>query len=583
MTGGVQSSATLAVTQTGVPAGPHPNWMHLGTVSPSLSELGAVVEARRRHVYQTGANLPDSEKPGFFGKNDLMPFQHYVHALSHADRWRREIYRNGYINEPGVSYAAAAFAQKLYQPGRYTPDVQGWVQYLADAAPVLAAHLPLQGSVARLPEQMREMHTLISAASGWGKSEMLKVLVHHYVQHPTAAVVVLDPHGDLAEQIARFPDLHQSERLVYVQPGLEKGLTVGLNPLDGRGLDEEGAALVAAQIATTLGELVADLTPNMQTAARNCARILLEDGNATLFDLVRLLAPRRRRSNENQPEDPRRAYLVARGRQHPDFTVAEFFKSDIDAESFDSSKAALRNRVLALLSIPSWQAMTCGPATLHLETLMQQRKVIVVNLGPLGSEGGAAMGRLIVGLVAAIGRRREGTPPHARVPCHVFVDEASTMVSPAMGRILAELRKFGIHLTLAQQVGGVGFSEEGKKVLFTNTACKLVGSNERGALKAVFGDADPKGQPPLKEYQFWVRWGQNVEPIRLQVRSDMAQGRHTISDGEWAGVKRRFAASAYYRPAKVVAQAAGAERADPHQPTGRPADVRPPETELPFE
>ena len=59
-----------------------------------------------------------------------------------------------------------------------------------------------------VPSDDRRRHTYITGGSGAGKSELLKLLIEssmHDVEE--SAVVVLDPHGDLVEQVAHWPEL----------------------------------------------------------------------------------------------------------------------------------------------------------------------------------------------------------------------------------------------------------------------------------------------------------------------------------------------------------------------------------------
>ena len=72
-----------------------------------------------------------------------------------------------------------------------------------------------------MPERDRQRHTYVLGKSGSGKSELLKLLVYGYLRKPgSATVVVIDPHGDLAEEIARFKEHRKSDRLIYIDPYL---------------------------------------------------------------------------------------------------------------------------------------------------------------------------------------------------------------------------------------------------------------------------------------------------------------------------------------------------------------------------
>ncbi len=135
------------------------------------------------------------------------------------------------------------------------------------------------------------------------------------------------------------------------------------------------------------------------------------------------------------------------------------------------------------------------------------------------------------------------------MPVHLFVDEATTMVSEDMVRTLAELRKFGIHQTLAQQVGGAGFSNEQRAVLFKNTAIKFLAPTDGELAKlAGLSNAEAAALPKIERNQFWVQWGHGAPLVRLQVRSDLAGYHHTVDEAAWrACVQRQL--QTWYRPA----------------------------------
>lgn len=58
----------------------------------------------------------------------------------------------------------------------------------------------------RISEGHRYKHTYIVAGTGAGKSEFLKTLIWQHIIYGKTAMVVLDPNGDFAEQVAKFKD-----------------------------------------------------------------------------------------------------------------------------------------------------------------------------------------------------------------------------------------------------------------------------------------------------------------------------------------------------------------------------------------
>ena len=113
-----------------------------------------------------------------------------------------------------------------------------------------------------MPERDRQRHTYVLGKSGSGKSELLKLLVYGYLRKPgSATVVVIDPHGDLAEEIARFKEHRKSDRLIYIDPYLDGigGRMPTINPFELRDTGPQ-----AIDIAAVAGRVPASASPGVQ-------------------------------------------------------------------------------------------------------------------------------------------------------------------------------------------------------------------------------------------------------------------------------------------------------------------------------
>jgi hypothetical protein len=532
--------------------------MNLGTVLPELAAVDALVKQRQAKVQGHAKDAPDRAK--ILTNHDVMDFETYSHTIGNFDRLAKELRDQGKL--AGLdTYAMRRVLTLPLKPRAYADSFAGWVAYLHDIDARFGDEIQALAKPSAFPEEGREEHTFIVAPTKWGKSELMKALAYHHVQRGNAAVVVLDPGGDLVKQIARWPELANSDRLIYVEPELKPDMAVGFNPLDGRGLDERARSHVAEMLGTAIGETVAELSANMTNLARHCATVLLGVPDATLYDLRLMVKPVvrgkaagvRDKLKTPTPDDVRFDELIAITKAHPRRSVASFFQNEFVAEHYEGTRAALRARLTGLLSLIDVENMINGPATLHLETAIDARKIILVNLARFGQSGSTMVGQLLVGSIAGIVRRRAELPAGApRVPIHLFIDETTTMVSEQMVRALAELRKFGLHLTLAQQVGGAGFTNEQRKVLFANTGVKFVGKTGDDLMNlADVSAAFARELPKIQRGQFWVQWGHSADLARLQVRSDLAGFAHAVDDAAWSAcVDRQIAA--WYRPAMVT-------------------------------
>ena len=157
----------------------------------------------------------------------------------------------------------------------------------------------------RIPAEARMRHTYLVGKSGSGKSELLKQLVFPLLTSDESAAVVIDPAGDFAEQIAKWKENAGGNRLIYLAPDLELGMTPTINPFEIHGIEPDDTSLqalkvkrvIAQQIVEALQDVIAEgggeFTKNMLTVLRPCIMALLDRKGATLRDLSRFMDEKR--------------------------------------------------------------------------------------------------------------------------------------------------------------------------------------------------------------------------------------------------------------------------------------------------
>lgn len=451
-----------------------------------------------------------------------------------------------------------------------------YLRYLVELDPHLGAVLGAEFERPRYIEETadRRAHTLLTGGSRSGKSELMKLLVHHYVQHPElGGVLVVDPHGDMARQIARWREFagRAAGRLVYLDAGegLSKGAGVpALNPLLRGAASADELATVSGQLADALAYFGGDgegQTPQMQRLAAFCLQVLLELDGSTLLDLMNgLTVPPRAEKGSPKATLP---HFVQRGKTHPDEVVRDFFQNDWDGESYRTTRDALKRRLSTHLRAPTFRKIMTAPNPLDLEALLNAGKVVVVNCGVDG-EAGDALGRFIVAQVAAIGRRRLDNPRLDRRPVHVFVDEATQLMAPPFVKVLERFAKTRLWLTMAQQGAGEGGERDFLNRVRRSTGLKFLGrSGNMGELLRMV-DMPRSELPPLKQGEFIVvRTGEEKSAMLLRTLrpSPVADDDNAMSDEEWAEVLAAQFAAYYRKPADAAPAAAAPE---PAQATG---------------
>ena len=519
----------------GPPVASRPHEMFLGVMRPDREDVSHLIAAVRGAVEKRAAGMDNATMAAFYSEFWPLELPDYCAYVRDFRQLSRDFRSHG-VEMERYNAALGGLLSLGHRP-QFTPDFEGWVAYLKALNPVLEDKMARLSRASALPEAGRREHTLIVAPVNWGKSELLKTLAYHYAEHAgLAAVVVLDPGGDMAKQIAKWPELVRDDRVILIEPGLQQGKTVSLNPFDGAGLDEDERSIVAAFWAQQFGALTSDLTPPMERLARHSVNVLLAfPGGTTFRDLLLLLGAPKGKDSKN----PRQRALVDFARHYKNSRIAEFFKDDFEAPFFEPTRQALRGRIDWILSLPYAEAMFCGPANFSLEKEIEKPQV---HRREPRQAGGAAIGKVFVAMLGAIARKRNTLPPEQRTPTHVFIDEVSTMVSADLLQNLKELRKFGLYQTLAQQVEGDSFSKEYRQILTRLTACKFVGSPS-GDVGNLLHNTD--SLPPLDHRQFYVQWPGAREVACLQVRADLADNRHAVSDDEWREYESRMIAAHY--------------------------------------
>lgn len=97
--------------------------------------------------------------------------------------------------------------------------------------------------------------------------------------------------------------------------------------------------------------------------------------------------------------------------------------------------------------------------------------MLVVNLakGLLKPDPSRALGCLILASLLSAVYFRQWRSKGGLVPVHLFIDETQNFISDRIKETLAEARKFGLHLTLAQQIIGQEMDTQLEEVVLGNT------------------------------------------------------------------------------------------------------------------
>ncbi|MEM6820328.1 MAG: DUF87 domain-containing protein [Verrucomicrobiota bacterium] len=429
---------------------------------------------------------------------------------------------------------------------QFSDDASGYRKYVDQVSSSDLSSFLASPKLIPVREDRRQRHSYVCGGTGSGKSEILKTIIHHYLtRDPNSAIVILDPHGDLGEQVARFKENASRDRLVFIDPGLSESRTPTLNPFDvpedltSRELDTAQQE-ITEQLGSILGEDT-QLSANMEVVLAPCIATLLRRPHSTFTDLQRFMF------DERNHDLMQFAFRHLENPAHIDFLKQEFHTTR------QETKQAIRTRLQILLNSTVFRNFLNGPSTLDFEAALESKKLIIFNVSraSCGKSTALAIGRLIMAQLMGIAARRGMFSDKARAACspiHLFVDESQHYCTSTVKEILDESRKFKLYLTLANQYIGQFENSQIRESVEQNTMIKLTGlmsSEKAKQLMAKVIGTKPEQLATLGQGQFFVRLGE-LPGFLLRNRSDLIDYHHSVDDEQWELMKESQSAS-YYR------------------------------------
>ena len=287
-----------------------------------------------------------------------------------------------------------------------------------------------------IPERPHLRSTHLIGKPGTGKSSLLAQMIMHDIDKGMG-VIVLDPHGDLVNDLLCTIREEHVDKTIYFDPG-DPDYVPLWNPLKrshGQDISRTADDLVGA-----IKSVVAGWGDRMEHLLRNGFFALLQLPNSTFLDLYNLLRKKASESNSLRKE-----ILEVVDNQ----AVYQFWKEDFDRYSAEALGPP-KHKLSKLLVSGTVSLMLSQPENLiDFRKIMDEGMILLVNLSTIGSEVREILGSFILSLfhLAALGRSQ--TAIENRKQFHIYADEAHRFLTDAIEDLIAETRKFGVSLTLA--------------------------------------------------------------------------------------------------------------------------------------
>lgn len=286
----------------------------------------------------------------------------------------------------------------------------------------------------------RRSHMYVIGKTGTGKSTLLKTLVLQDIA-AGRGLALLDPHGDLAEEIAKRISPERRDDFVYLDVP-NPALGWRFNPLGG--IPKPQRALCVANMVEVFKKIWTDeWGPRLEHLLRNVIWTLLENDGSSFADIPRLLLDR--------------DYRTAATKNVTNEIVRDYWQKEFSGYSpaFRAVVTApLLNKVGAFLSDPILRSILSAPrSSVDFEKAMDTGKVVTVNLakGKLGEGPSGLLGCLLVSHLSQLALKRADQPAAERRDFFLYLDEFQNFATLSVATMLSELRKYRLNMVLAHQ------------------------------------------------------------------------------------------------------------------------------------
>lgn len=287
----------------------------------------------------------------------------------------------------------------------------------------------------RISPEARMQHVYVIGASGTGKSSLLGRMIVDDIA-AGAGVGVLDPHGDLVDEIlGRIPPERVKDVVLFDPADADN--PVGWNILGAHSDIEK--ELLASDLVGVFQRLSTSWGDQMSVVLGNAVMAFLDSPtNGTLVELRRFLLD----------DEFRKRFLATVTDPH----IVSFWHDEWPLLVGKRPQAPILTRLDILLrSRLVRQAVTKQENGINFRSLIDSGGIFLGKLsqGAIGEENAALLGSLLVSKFHQVSLSRQDVAVEARRPFYLFIDEFQQVVTPSMAGLFSGLRKYRLGVTVA--------------------------------------------------------------------------------------------------------------------------------------
>lgn len=309
----------------------------------------------------------------------------------------------------------------------------------------------------------RRRHIYLVGKTGTGKTTLFKNMIIQDMEEGRG-VGVLDPHGDLIEELLDYVPAERVQDVVILDPS-DRERPVSLNLLESP--DPSQNNLMASGLVSAIKKhFEYSWGPRLEYLLNNAILTLIEVPNTTLLGITRLL------QDKNYQK-----YIVYKIKDPvlKDFWENEFKQMMGNVAFHTEAIQPIQNKIGRFLATSTIRnILGQAKSSIRLDEIMDEGKILFVNLskGKIGEDNANLLGSLIISRLNFMAMRRVGVPEDQRRDFYLYADEFQNFASGSFASILSEARKYHLCLNLTHQYTAQ-LPEEMQDAIFGNVGTTI--------------------------------------------------------------------------------------------------------------
>jgi len=353
----------------------------------------------------------------------------------------------------------------------------------------------------------RERHVFIIGGTGNGKTTLLQYAIAQDIKNGKG-VAVVDPHGDMAEELLRrIPD-ERIPDVIYFNPD-DLAHPIGMNLLEltpGLKGDEllREKDLVTEAVVSVFRKIFSEDDSGghrIEYVLRNAIQTALFVEDATLFTVYDLL---------NDPAYRKKVLTTIDNKN-----LINFWKQEL-GKAGEMQKVKMAAGITAkigrfLFSASAKRILEQSRSTINFDDILNG-KILICNFskGLIGEDTSELFGIAVLAKLQLASLRRARLKQTDRKPFYLYVDEFQNFATPSFVQMLSEARKYKVYLTMAEQTTSQQDDQQMVSIILANVGtviCFRSGNpSDEKLVLPLFEPYIEKGEiANLSSYNFYMR------------------------------------------------------------------------------